>query len=226
VPRGSRSRTTKDRQKVDPLLPADGDYPTGPIDLFDESDPFVAAIISEDPADLTIGVEPVGVTVDANGDHHDRRSGRFTFKDRPVEYEALQQLPRRAVPGIFGEDTWRHYPNYRPGWEEVQEWGDDVYENPDRYPHVTIYNWPDDPTVEWETTYSQDGPSKSPYSVSRPRGAATIVTVESPKRRELDPPERGESVRMWALRNGFNVAARGRIPADVQTAYNRAAGHA
>ena len=48
---------------------------------------------------------------------------------------------------------------------------------------------------------------------SRPPRAAT----RGPARRD---PQQTAAIRTWATSNGFNVAPRGRIPAEVEAAYN------
>lgn len=100
----SKARTTRDR-----LLPLDGDYPTGPIDVY--RDDVAVALVGDQPR---------------NGD------GTFGFKERALEYTELVQHP--DVPGV--DRPWRfsdvagvecgpeRAEDERPG-PTVFEWPDD-----------------------------------------------------------------------------------------------------
>lgn len=80
----------------------------------------------------------------------------------------------------------------------------------------TIYQWPDEPGVEWESESFANGA----VTVCKPVGMTTTFRVTPPARKPLtaetaDPAR----VRLWAKRSGHHVSERGRIPARVMAAY-------
>jgi hypothetical protein len=85
---------------------------TGPVDFLDPTDPVVRELAAADKA------EQPRVPKGRKG------GGRFTFKDKPLEYAHLQQ----------------------PTWAEMQTW-ELGPETAGRYPHVSVYDWPVAPGV-------------------------------------------------------------------------------
>jgi hypothetical protein len=103
----------------DPLLPNEDDYPTGPIDLTDMSDPYVRALVED-------------VTIDELGLRHSNATGQFVSKR--VDYSHLVVHP--DVPGVDRPFTWAEY-EALPKGPEVAD-----------HPPVTVYTVPRHPDVE------------------------------------------------------------------------------
>lgn len=106
------------RTKGRRALPTEDDYPTGPIDLTDMSDPFVRALVED-------------VTIDELGLHHSKANGRFVSKR--VDYDHLVVHP--DVPGVDRPFTWAEYQALPKGPDTDA-------------PHVTVYDAPRHPDVK------------------------------------------------------------------------------
>ncbi|MGI9033608.1 MAG: histone-like nucleoid-structuring protein Lsr2 [Acidimicrobiales bacterium] len=66
--------------------------------------------------------------------------------------------------------------------------------------------------IDWSTDRSPVAPTR------RQRSAATVDGAgRQPARRD---PEQTMAIRQWANANGYQVSSRGRIPAEVEQAYN------
>lgn len=131
--------------------------------------------------------------VDDNGATHDKRNGRFTkkAKRRPTFVRNGMALRRFT-------------------WEEVAA-------NPDMADGPNVFEYPDEPGVEWETETFANGAVSS----CRPVGVSMHVRVSPVKSRHVVTAETADParVRIWARRNGLTVSDRGRIPARVMRAY-------
>lgn len=189
---------------ADPLLPDDGDYPTGPIDVW--------PLMAEDA--------PAGALMDDNGHLHDKRSGRFTKKRRPgahrapaerVATRAVEPVVRRmlrSVPvgnvGIIGyeSDNSKSFQNERLiDGSTRRTYGDGT----------VVIVLPGAPLDENRVLYKGDPGylERVGLSVERKAGAGK-------------PAASAATIRAWAQSNGIPVSAAGRVPQAVMDAYRRA----
>jgi hypothetical protein len=138
---------------------------TGPVDFLDPADPVVRELAAADAA------EQPRIAKGRKG------AGRFTFKDRPLEYAHLAQR--------------------RPTWAEIQTW-ELGPETAGRYPQVSVYDWPVAPGVtpvvrkpiEWV-----DEPGITTAVVSSCCPECVYGLPDEPRRREPEPivlEDRGE----------------------------------
>lgn len=129
------------------------DGPTGPIDFLDELNPVVREILEDDEQPRTA-------------------DGRFSFKDKPVEY--VQTEERRTHPTLGApppKPERRRNPIWRKHWtiEELESFGEfgPDYEGP----HLTALEWPSEPGVV------KDVFGNGTCQVFYPEGAQATVKV-------------------------------------------------
>lgn len=126
---------------------------------------------------------PPDVLIDDKGNHHGR-AGRFV---------------KKAVNGFL---------RYRPTLAEVQTW--DLGPEASN-PHVTIWDWPDDPSQTTET--------HGWGAVTTPAGAVSHKVTPPKRERPILPDD--SVIRAWAQRQGYPVGAKGKVSQAVKDAYLR-----
>ncbi len=72
-------------------------------------------------------------------------------------------------------------------------------------------------TIQSMIAWSTDRSPVSPIRRQRGSGSAAGTSASQPARRDR---EQIGAIREWANSNGFKVSSRGRIPTEVETAYN------